>query len=287
MRSVRNMTSLLLLIFSATASANVFITPQNKYYPTEFYQAVEGGIRDADLKLKLFTILSQVHVTGTDHDVVKEKCGVKDACYKHTTLGYTRAREIMFGQIHLVKTPDGYGVLDVYCQHLTTTKDFRRDPPGPGQIPDGAIINAEHTWPQSHFSGRFDRDIQKSDLHILYPVLQNANSSRSNLKFGDVTSTLKEPCAGAKRGYSSNGTGEIYFEVPSMHKGNAARAIFYFSVRYKLAITAEEEASLKAWHRLDPVDDFERQRNEVAFTAQHDRNPFIDHPELVELISDF
>jgi endonuclease I len=129
--------------------------------------------------------------------------------------------------------------------------------------------------------------MQKSDLNILYPVLKKANSSRNNLKFGNVTATLSQPCPLSKRGHGVDGGKDVYFEVPDVHKGNVARAIFYFSVRYKLPISADEEASLRAWHRSDPVDEFERRRNETIYAKQHNRNPFVDHPELVELISDF
>ena len=37
-------------------------------------------------------------------------------------------------------------------------------------------------------------------------------------------------------------------------------------------------------HKLDPVDDFELNRNNVIYSYQHNRNPFIDHPEYVALI---
>ncbi len=41
---------------------------------------------------------------------------------------------------------------------------------------------------------------------------------------------------------------------------------------------------LLKWHKEDPVDDFERNRNEVIYEAQGNRNPFIDKPEYVHLI---
>ncbi len=40
----------------------------------------------------------------------------------------------------------------------------------------------------------------------------------------------------------------------------------------------------KQWHLLDPVDDFERNRNNVIYTYQGNRNPFIDYPEFVGVI---
>jgi hypothetical protein len=46
-------------------------------------------------------------------------------------------------------------------------------------------------------------------------------------------------------------------------------------------------STLLAWHELDPVDDFERQRNEKIYTTyQHNRNPFIDHPTWVTAVFD-
>ena len=38
------------------------------------------------------------------------------------------------------------------------------------------------------------------------------------------------------------------------------------------------------WHELDPVDDFELNRNDVIYSYQGNRNPFIDHPELVDFL---
>ncbi|MCF5932996.1 endonuclease, partial [Xanthomonas perforans] len=37
--------------------------------------------------------------------------------------------------------------------------------------------------------------------------------------------------------------------------------------------------TLLAWHQADPPDDAERARNEVIFSFQGNRNPFVDHPE--------
>ncbi len=42
---------------------------------------------------------------------------------------------------------------------------------------------------------------------------------------------------------------------------------------------------LKEWNRIDPPDAFEQRRNQVIFdTYQHNRNPFVDHPEWVDAI---
>jgi len=43
-------------------------------------------------------------------------------------------------------------------------------------------------------------------------------------------------------------------------------------------------SSLLDWHLSDPVDDFEINRNEIIFGFQENRNPFIDHPNLVNYL---
>jgi len=42
--------------------------------------------------------------------------------------------------------------------------------------------------------------------------------------------------------------------------------------------------TLLEWHRNDPPDDFEMNRNNVIYDWQYNRNPFIDQPDLVEYI---
>ncbi|MDP3131074.1 MAG: endonuclease, partial [Bacillota bacterium] len=85
-------------------------------------------------------------------------------------------------------------------------------------------------------------------------------------------------------------------------KGDVARMLFYMAVRYAgesgepdlelvngltdaLSANIGDLATLLLWNELDPVDDSERARNELIYSAyQHNRNPFIDHPELVAII---
>ena len=82
-------------------------------------------------------------------------------------------------------------------------------------------------------------------------------------------------------------TGEYGFEPPVEHKGNVARALFYFAVRYDMRIAAHEEFFLRQWNVIDPVDDEEIARNNEIERLQGNRNPFIDDAALVELIEDF
>lgn len=257
------------------------------YYPKDFYKAVDTGLRGTELKSTLNEILSSWHKTQAgESDQILKSCSHGD-CYRHESLGYRRARQILFGELHLERTGDEYFISDVYCERRLSRKDFRSQPPGPGQIPDPNLLNAEHTWPQSRFAQNYPEELQKSDLHILYPALSTANSTRSNIEFAEVVTPIASPCSKSQRGYSEDGSRQQYFEVPEAHKGNVARAIFYFATRYRLRVAPHEETSLRAWHQADPVDEKEQARNRAIFEKQKVRNPFIDHPELVELISDF
>ncbi|MFH1419816.1 MAG: endonuclease [Planctomycetota bacterium] len=99
-------------------------------------------------------------------------------------------------------------------------------------------------------------------------------------------------------------------------RGDIARGQFYLDVRYEGGnhgitgawepnlILTDNEALIDAsntgnnehvaymgmlsvllqWHLEDPVDDWERNRNDVVSNYQGNRNPFIDHPEWVECI---
>ena len=99
---------------------------------------------------------------------------------------------------------------------------------------------------------------------------------------------MSSDCSASKSGSSNDGGGsDDYFEPPTEHKGNVARALFYFSVRYKISIPPNQENYLKRWNDLDPVDDAERLRNEQVYEAQQNRNPFIDFPQLANYIEKF
>lgn len=250
-------------------------TERRFYYPAEFYQQVEAGIRDDDLRELLFEVLNSAHFPTEDHDTLGESCDESesdDECYEHSPVGYKTAKNILFGELHREDFNGRKGVRDLYCYEIGD---------------QDKNLNTEHTWPQSRFSKNFHKEMQKSDLHILFPVQMRANSIRSNLPFADVERVTSEPCEHSRRGYAKGDNRTQYFEVPDDHKGNAARAIFYFAVRYQLPISKIEEDSLKAWHMQDPVDTFEAKRNELIFAKQKVRNPFVDHPELVNRISDF
>jgi deoxyribonuclease-1 len=153
-------------------------------------------------------------------------------------------------------------------------------------MPDGSVINIEHTWPQSKFPKRKSK-VQKSDLHHLFPTDTAINNDRANHTFFNlVNSSPITDCPTSKLGYNRT-LRQMSFEPPTEHKGNVARALFYFAIRYKGRINDVEEAVLRLWNILDPVDEQELRRNDLIESKQGNRNLFIDNPALADSILNF
>ena len=157
------------------------------------------------------------------------------------------------------------------------------------------VWNKEHVWPQSR--GDFGRTWGAgSDVHNLRACNGSINSSRNNFNFDYCYNSCENLFGGSKK----NGSIEI-FEPRDEDKGDVARIIFYMDVRYEgdsgeldLEMTENYQygnsprhavrSTLLVWHNQDPVDDFERYRNDVIYNYQGNRNPFIDHPGLVDYL---
>tara|TARA_Y100000768_G_C23985065_1_gene688286 strand:+ start:761 stop:1588 length:828 start_codon:yes stop_codon:yes gene_type:complete len=275
---VKLLATLVLTLFISS----IFAT--SSYYPTEYKTLFNGkNLHDSELKEKIFILLSSKHMykSGKD-DTIAPHCTGEGRCYEHKSIGYKGARKVLFGKIHLREDGDGYFIKDVYCRKKITRSESRL---GPNIIPKNSVLNCEHTWPQSRFNFSFPKGLQKSDLHHLYPTDSRANSIRGNNEFADVDGDELTDCDGAYYGVQKWQGGN--FEPPREHKGNVARALFYFSVRYKIKISSQEEDYLRTWHELDPVDEDEMNRNDIIHTVQGNRNPFIDYPNLVDQIADF
>ncbi|MFD8253654.1 endonuclease I family protein [Streptomyces werraensis] len=153
--------------------------------------------------------------------------------------------------------------------------------------------NREHVWAKSH--GDFGTSTGPgTDLHHLRPEDVQVNSVRGNKDFDNGGSSF------------TNGGGSLTdansFEPRDAVKGDVARMILYMAVCYEGTdgwpdLEPNDSVTnganpyhgrlsvLKQWHQQDPPSAFEQHRNDVIFASyQHNRNPFIDHPEWVEAI---
>jgi deoxyribonuclease-1 len=249
----------------------------NRYYPDDVQALIaKRELKNNDLKTMLFELLDSPHTRVEGKNDVLGCDAKKGKCFSHTAVGYGMARKYLYTQLFVTTDSRGSMLKEVYCNREVKT------PINEDQI------NCEHTWPQSKFNKAFNNELQKSDMHHLYPSDKNANSTRGNFDFAEVVSNenLKN-CEASKSGASVVSGGHTFFEPPSEHRGNVARSLFYFSVRYKMAISNEEQTFLKKWNEQDPVDDAEMARNNAIEKLQGDRNPFVDFPELAQDISKF
>ncbi len=153
--------------------------------------------------------------------------------------------------------------------------------------------NREHVWAKSH--GDFGTATGPgTDVHHLRPEDVTVNSTRGNKDFDEGGSPVSQ-CAGCSSDSDS-------FEPRDAVKGDVARMIFYMAVRYEggdgwpdlelddvvgngSAPLMGRVSVLLRWNAEDPVDSFEMRRNDRIYsTWQHNRNPFIDHPEWADAI---
>ena len=195
---------------------------------------------------------------------------------------YQKARRHLFNELHLKKDQSGASYIKgVYCDKTFTSSTPDIGPIGKGRIPNHEVLNCEHTWPQSKFLRGGQEKVQKGDLHHLFPTDNHANSVRSSNDFGEVKNGKP-----AGRNCSASKSDGHYFEPADYHKGNVARAMFYFAIRYNGKINRRMEKYLRKWHIEDPVDQDEIERNNKIHKIQGNRNPFIDYPQLVAKLKD-
>ena len=161
---------------------------------------------------------------------------------------------------------------------------------------EGDCYNREHSWPKSWFN---DMSPMYSDLFHLYPTDGYVNGKRSNYPYGTVGNASWTSENGSKLGTCNYpGYSGVVFEPIDEYKGDFARTYFYMSTRYynedsgwpgSAMVTGSQLKPwalemMKEWNLTDPVSQKETDRNNAVYQIQHNRNPFIDHPEYVSLI---
>ena len=242
--------------------------------PTGYYNSLDG-LADEDLRQAL-------------QDIIADPTIVRAQTYADVLdiLREADQNPLNSNQVWLVYQEFGRAKLDVQSSSVNAGK-----------------WNREHTYPRSR--GNFEdieedeiadgRDIfwttkadstrhANSDAHALRPADAIENSTRNNKHYGD-------PMLGGYNG--PTGTAASFY-------GDVARSVLFMEIRYNdlsvlngYPVIPDTEdypgelgdlATLLDWHRNDPPDDYEMNRNNVVYTWQFNRNPFIDQPDLVEYI---
>jgi len=156
---------------------------------------------------------------------------------------------------------------------------------------EGDCYNREHSWPKSWFN---DTPPMNSDIFHIYPTDGKVNGTRDNYPYGTVDAPSWTSQNGSKLGACTwpGYTGTV-FEPIDEYKGDFARTYFYMSTRYYTedagwaGSPATTGSQLKPWalqlmlhwSLIDTVSQKEIDRNNTVYGMQHNRNPFIDHPE--------
>ena len=247
--------------------------------PAGYYNGTEG-LTGSALKTKLSAIITAGH---------------KDNGYDGLYNGYPTTDSDHFYE------NDGT-VLDMYSENPTGTDPYtyRHGIKKCGNYSvEGDCYNREHIVPQSFFN---QQSPMRGDIHFVRPTDGKVNGMRSNYPFGAVNSPSFTSKNGTKVGPSSSpGYGGTVAEPIDEFKGDIARMVFYFVTRYESRLSsfstgnmlggspypglqAWEKDVLLAWSIQDPVSPTEIERNNASYVFQKNRNPFIDHPEWVQLI---
>lgn len=256
------------------------------YIPDGYYDSVESLTGD-DLKAALHLVISNhtefdyTHDTRTDvWDILRE--ADEDPDNPDSIIAFYTGLSILKDCQDTTYPPD-YCEIEAYGEMKTVE------------------WNREHIWSKSR--GDFSDAAEKgahTDAHHLVAAERTMNSTKNNRFFEDCHDGDDDNLV--DRGYGNYTCNTWEFEPRDEVKGDVARMIFYMAVRYddealdlEVINDPDEDKSLKLpvygdlddllrWNIEDPVSEKEILRNEVVYTYQGNRNPFIDKPELVELI---
>ena len=234
--------------------------------PSGYYDGI-SGLTDAALKAKLHKIIN----TGNSNSYT----GLFKNCFVHTDV-----------------RDDGTW-WDMYS-------DIKRKVYS-GNTISWTGMNREHSFPKSWWGG--DENDAYTDINHLYPSDGPANTAKNNYPLGEVdpnnitydngVSLVGNPVEG------QGGGAKLVYEPADEYKGDFARTYFYMVTcyshlnwKYTYVARKGDYPSMQGWaidlllkwHRNDPVSEKETKRNDEVYKIQHNRNPFIDYPELAEYI---
>lgn len=257
--------TLVLSVVVFCVSANVFAAA-----PAGYYSALNGK-KEAELKTAAYNIIRNF-----------TKASSNDAIYSGLPESF-RKTDVY---------PNSNRWWDMYSDETFYTSSFKG-------------LNREHSFPKSWWGGSTSVNAY-IDLNHLYPSEQAANMAKSNYPLGTVdrNSALTFDNHVTTVGYPVNGQGGLakkVFEPADKYKGDFARTYFYmvtcyqnynWSSNHMYMLEQNDYPTLSQWaidlllkwHRQDPVDQKEIDRNDAVFKIQNNRNPFIDLPELAEYI---
>ena len=252
------------------------------------------------------TYYADINGTSSNNDQLRTVlCTIISTGY--VSIGYSSLPNQMYGaSSNPTDFVNGTGS-NATMEDIYSSKPYKMSDSGSSASTCGTGWNKEHTVPQSWFN---EATPMKSDAHHVYPTDIRMNSLRSSYPYGE--NNAAKGCS--TWGYGSVGastfpgyTGTVFDPGEGgeygSYKGDLARTYFYMATRYRTTnftsgsgstsftyssgvadLTDYMKNLMLKWHREDPVSPKELNRNNAIYAHQHNRNPFIDYPELVEYI---
>jgi len=289
--------SLSTLVLSSLFLLNSKAKEEVKYVeagiPAGYYDSITSSMKGDGLKSALYNIIKG-H-TKYSYDSLEECMKVTDRDYEYDPIkpnepsNYDPYVKLLYADYNASSNAQTWG--SSLGSYNTTGKD---------------VWNKEHIWAKSN---GFDTKslAAYSDLHHLRASDWKCNNLRSNYAFAVVSDHSSKNAADdwtqSRKTDNYRNTSSQTFEPRDSDKGDVARALFYMATRYyngdgsggtNLSLTNGTDASggkwgyldtLLAWHEADPVDTFESHRNDLIYSEyQHNRNPYIDHPEYARAV---
>ena len=254
--------------------------------PSGYYDAIQGKT-DSLLKEALFHIIKggERYVYGTNEYHTTTKVQNGDTLWRKGDLE-------AYGTWHGFRSSDQLSDGTIWDMYSTTKRYF--------PINDGSAagMDIEHSLPKSWWGG--NENDAYIDLYHLNPADRVANNNKSNYPPGILNDSNKVNNGVFFMGKDKEWNGYA-FSVIDEYKGDFARAYFYIATAYHdmkwdatysqfvtndsyLTFTPYLVEVLLQWHRIDPVSEKEISRLDAISSIQHNRNPFIEYPELVEYI---
>jgi len=267
---------------SSTSQGGESITPSTpSITPTNYYQNITAS-SGAPLLAQLHDLITSTHTYYTSYNDCKYSSNL----------------------IHTDKYDDSH-LTEFYSQSAWQIEDANATSSG--------HLNREHVWPKANSNGLWNNETVGggADLHHVRPTEYNINSTRGNNEYGVVSNrdsnkvyATTTSSTKVHAGYLGGGV----FEPLDSVKGDVARIVMYVYTHYNsyknlpgattngsgnpsyfgsLPISSNVSGGFSLlinWNNSDPVSQQEIDRNNYLFNMEHNRNPFIDHPEYATSI---
>ncbi len=130
---------------------------------------------------------------------------------------------------------------------------------------DGGRSNCEATNPE------FNR--AEGDLVNLVPAIGEVNGDRSNLGYGMATSADAYQYGQCQS--KVDFTVDVFEPRPEV-RGDVARTYWYMRDTYGINVSDQQQRLFEVWAQQDPVDNWEKLRNQRIVAIQGHGNPYVE-----------